>query len=115
MVEVGRIYPHALGLQIQPPRLGLVGKQTCAVVDVELVGLVGVVGQIKVQVTVIFDVDEQRPHADQVVCGPRSIVSVVKPALSVRQPKRVGLVHIDDVEVEPSVHVDVGGMGAAAL
>ena len=115
VVQIRCVHPHALGLQVQPPLGRLLVEHPCPVVDVELVGLVGVVRQVEVQVTVVLDVDEQGAHADQIVEGARGEIAVGEPTFSIGHPELIGRVHVDHVQVEVTVLIDVGGMRTAAL
>jgi len=64
VVEVRGVHPHALRSEVKAPSGRLVRERPCAIVDVELVGLIPIVGQIQVQIPIVLDVEEQGPHPD---------------------------------------------------
>ena len=114
VVDVGDVHAHAIPLVVQSRHEGQIQKRAVPLVAVELVGLVGVVGQVQVLVSIVVVVEEDASHANPRVEGACGAVHVCEACSSFVAVEMVHGVDVDDIQVGESVVVVVCGMQAPA-
>ena len=114
MVDVRHVHAHAIALVVQPRHEGQIQERAVPLVAVELVGLVGIVGQVQVLVPVVVVVEENASHADARVEGACGTIDVGEARSSFVAVEMVHGVDVDHIQVGEAVVVVVRRVQAPA-
>ena len=114
MVDISRVNAHAIALVVQSHTCGILREAALAIVPEKLVDLVAIVGDIQVHIPIVVRIKKQRAHANARIHRPRWEGDVLKTGSFEVAEHRIVAVDVDNVQVQPSVAVDVGRMQAPA-